>query len=99
MFGSSRAMWIKHREDIHEEAIELQSCVHATKPDSYCGYMRLGRSGAPDPARTVSIPVSGQTGSVRTLTWDENSGRASLFLTTWKHGYISHELLVVDMLP
>ncbi|KAF7979588.1 hypothetical protein HWV62_41890 [Athelia sp. TMB] len=96
--GSGRAMWIKSRADPHAEPLVLQTCVHAVHPDNTAGYMRLGRTVAPDPAKTISINLSGQTGLVRTLTWDESLGRACLFTMTVRDGAMHPELLLVDLL-
>lgn len=59
-----------------EEPIKLTSCTHLTKAESHPGYVRLGRTKAPDPSRTTLIPLaSGQNMIVEGISWDEQSGR------------------------
>jgi hypothetical protein len=72
-FGPSRAIWYNTLPDESDE-IELRSCTIFTHVDAHAGYMRLGRSKAPDPSRLFSIPITGQTGAIRDLTWEEQSG-------------------------
>ncbi|KZP17869.1 hypothetical protein FIBSPDRAFT_608471 [Athelia psychrophila] len=95
---SGRAVWVKSRTDVHEEPVVLQTCVHTVLPDNSVGYMRLGHTDAPDPAKTVSIMLAGQTGLIRTLTWDESLARACLFTMAVRGGDMCFELLLVDLL-
>jgi hypothetical protein len=80
-----------------EDAIELASCTHFTKPDSTPGYMRLGRSRAPDPTRITSILLSGEKGRVDTISWDEDSG-CIFILASCFCGSEHQRLLVIDTL-
>ena len=73
-FGPTRAIWLK--ESLQPiERIKLESCVHFTKPDTHAGYLRLGRTRAPDPSRSCYIPIGGQFGHVQDISWDEESGK------------------------
>lgn len=42
--------------------------------------MRLGRSGAPDPYHLTSVMLPGQSGSIRDLSWCEQSGCIALLV-------------------
>jgi hypothetical protein len=71
--GSSRAIWVEENRPRVENLL-LRGSTHHTKPDNYSGYLRLGRSRAPDPSRIWVVSV-GELGLVEDLSWDEQSGR------------------------
>jgi len=71
--GSSRAIWVAGKPPRVENLL-LRGSTHHTKPDNYSGYLRLGRSRAPDPSRIWVVSV-GELGLVEDLSWDEQSGR------------------------
>jgi len=73
-FGPTRVVWLKETFQ-PVGRIKLESCVHFTKLDTHPGYMRLGRTKAPDPSRICHIAIYGQFGPVQNISWDEESGK------------------------
>jgi hypothetical protein len=93
--GLFRALWSKVcRIPVN---IELHACTYLTKPDNFAGYMRLGRLRAPDPSHTASIPILEQSGSMRHLSWDEESGRIVILRSSFQEPLGRLYLLVVDL--
>ena len=74
----SRVVWIKNYT--YTEQIVLKIGTHYIKSNDEPGYMRLGRSGAPDPSHVTSVTLSGQSGSIKDLSWCEQSGRMALLV-------------------
>jgi len=74
-FGPSRAIWYNTLPDESDE-IELRSCTIFTHVDAHAGYMRLGRSKAPDPSRLFFHPNH----------WTDRSyPRFDMGRTIWSH--------------
>ena len=94
--GLCRALWAT--DFLNLEKIKLHVCTYTTKPDDCAGYMRLGRSHAPDPSHTVSIPLLGQPGSLIDLSWDEESGRIVVLVSCRNEGLDEKNILVVDLM-
>lgn len=94
----SRVIWVRNYQ--FSEAIELYICTHFTRSDRNIGYMRLGRSQAPHPSHVASIriPLTGQTGVIKDLSWDEESGRICvLFESSRDHGPQRRHLMAIDL--
>lgn len=68
----SRVAWVKNYT--YKGQIVIKIGAHYIKPDDEPGYMRLGRSGAPDPSHVTSVILPGLSGSIRDLSWCEQSG-------------------------
>jgi hypothetical protein len=90
----SRAIWCAIPSD------ELHMCTHLTKPDAHPGYMRLGRSNAPDPSHIVSIVLPDNVNNPGTwidnLSWDEESGRICLLVSSIEA--VPKTLVIIDLL-
>jgi hypothetical protein len=94
--GPSRAISVAPSADDDLAMIELQISTHFTKPDRHPGYMRLGRSKAPDPSHIVSIDIpTNYVPEIENLSWDEESGRICLLLSKVPR---SKYLMIVDLL-
>jgi hypothetical protein len=94
----SRAIWVRHHH--FSDVLNLYVCTHLTRSDRNIGYMRLGRSKAPHPSRVVSvqIPLVGQSGSIKDLSWDEESARIGvLFVCSADGGLEKNHLMMVDL--
>lgn len=92
----SRAISVAPSADDDLAMIELQISTHFTKPDRHPGYMRLGRSKAPDPSHIVSIDIpTNYVPEIENLSWDEESGRICLLLSKVPR---SKYLMIVDLL-
>jgi hypothetical protein len=91
---SSRA--IGCRDTVESHHIELLCFSAGTYHDTSTGYLRLGRTQAPDPSRSVSIPLLGYHGHVEDLSWDEESGRICAIYNP-AEAYLS-SLLLIDMI-
>jgi len=96
-FGPSRAIWSKVPSFSMDE-IELRSCALFTHADTHVGYMRLGRSKAPNPSRCSSIPIAGNTGRIRDLAWDEQSGIICISVSLWDGEREVMDLVVVELI-
>lgn len=93
----SRGIFVKHYH--FSGSIELNICTHFSKHDDHPGYMRLGTSEAPDPSRVVNIPLDGQSGYIKDLSWDEESGRICVLIWSPDQDEVSdRRLLIVDLL-
>lgn len=90
--GLSRAIWL----DQHDAgvAIKLLGCTHLTKPDNHAGYLRLGKTHAPHPSHTLTISLPGQTGRIADLSWDEESGRIAVLVSS---SISLRTLVVIDL--
>jgi hypothetical protein len=97
-FGPSRAIWSKVPSLSILDEIELRSCALFTYADTHAGYMRLGRSKAPDPSRYTSIPIAGNTGRIRDLAWDEQSGLICISVSSWDGEREVMDLVVVELI-
>jgi len=95
-FGPSRAILYDVLPDQPDE-IKLQSCTIFTQVDVHPGYMRLGRLKSPDPSRIFSIPITGQTGGIRDLAWDEQSGLICILVWSRSNGEEHQNLVLVDL--
>jgi hypothetical protein len=95
----SRAIWALWNAEAHDGTryITLASCPRFTKPDDHVGYMRLGRSGAPDPSHIALIPLVGHFGDVHAISWDGDSGRICLVYTPPESE--TDNLMMIDLLP
>ncbi|KIM86421.1 hypothetical protein PILCRDRAFT_4916 [Piloderma croceum F 1598] len=94
---SSRA--IGCRDTVEFQHIELLCFSASTYHDASTGYMRLGRTQAPDPSRSVSIQLLGYYGHVEDLSWDEESGRICAIYNPVDEYYgSSSSLLMIDMI-
>lgn len=60
------------------QPIEVQCFAHYVRPDDHPGYIRLGHTEAPDPARSMTITLSDHNGQTEDLSWDEESGRVCM---------------------
>ena len=91
----SRAIWVKHYD--FSDAIDLYICTHFTRSDEDAGYMRLRRSKAPHPSRVLSvqIPLVGHNGYIKDLSWDEESGRISIFFVSLDKGLDTRQLMIL----
>lgn len=92
----SRVAWIK--KEFFKEDIELKFGVHYMKPDDEPGYMRLGRSGAPDPSHLTSAILPGQNGRIRDLSWCEQSGCVALLVEDNTEEEKGRRIVMVDLL-
>jgi hypothetical protein len=93
--GNSRTIGCKDFADM--QPMELQSFTHFTRTDGNAGYVRLGRTKAPDPLRPTSVPLLGQDGRVEDLSWDEESGRICVICSPFGDRNIRY-MLVVDVI-
>jgi hypothetical protein len=74
--GSSCAIACK--ETVKKQPVELQCFAPCTRHERHTGYVRVGRTRAPNPSRPVSIVLPGYDGLVEELSWDEESGQISI---------------------
>jgi hypothetical protein len=93
---SSRAIGCQDTEELQH--IELLCFSAGTYHDASTGYLRLGRTRAPDPSRSVSIQLLGYHGHVEDLSWDEESGRICATYNPAGEYSISSSLLMIDMI-
>jgi len=93
--GSSRA--IGCRKAFSTCPMEIQCFAPCSRKDSHIGYVRLGRTQAPNPSRPVSVQLPGYDGRVEDLSWDEESGRICLI---YKHlgDSSARSLLMIGMI-
>ena len=91
---SSRA--IGCQDTVELQHIKLLCYSVGTYHDASTGYLRLGRTKAPDPSQSVSIQLPGYHGHVEDLEWDEESGR--ICATYNPAGEHSSSLLMIDMI-
>jgi hypothetical protein len=92
--GNSRA--IGCNEFIDMKPVELRCFTHYTRRNDHNGYVRLGRTEAPDTSRSVSIQLLAWDGRLEDVSWDEESGRICvIFSPSDDRG--SRGLLMVDM--
>jgi hypothetical protein len=95
----SRVIWVK--EYRFSDAIELYICTHLTRSDRHAGYMRLGRSKAPqlEHVTSVRIPLVGECGVIKDLSWDEESGRIGILFDSSRDGdaQVTRHLMTVDL--
>ena len=92
-FGASRAIW----SHVTNGGIELRSCTHFMRPDTHVGYMRLGRSKAPDPSRVVRIPGVGHAEELLDVSFDEPSGVIFLLVSCSDNGEVNKKVIMVNL--
>jgi hypothetical protein len=93
--GLCRVIWSKKYRNLKQ--IELHICAYLTKPDNHVGYLRLGRSHAPDPSHAASIPLLGQSGNLVDLSFDEQSSSIVILVSSRNEGLENKVILVVDL--
>ena len=94
-FGLCRILWSKEVHNL--KTIELHVCTYLTKPDNHIGYLRLGRLYAPDPSHTALIPLRGQSGNLEGISFDEQSSRVVILVSSGSAGLENQAILVVDL--
>ena len=85
------------RDFVVQQPMELECFSHFARSYTHVGYMRLGRTEAPHPKHTASIPLQNQDGRVEDLSWDEESGRISVIYSP-SNNRDTREMLLLYML-
>lgn len=93
--GNSRA--IGCRDFVDMQPMTLQTFTHFTRHHRHPGYMRFGRTSAPSPSLTTSIPLVGWDGRTEDLSWDEQSGKICVISSPFEDRS-TRNMLLVDMI-
>lgn len=95
-YGASRAVWVNNWTEPESNSVLLQGCTHFTRLDEHVGYMRLGRSRAPDPSHLFFIPLLAQTERVKDISMDDTRGKIFVLVQGLQPGLT--EIVVVELI-